>query len=482
MRKKFEWLGLCSSHVLIVGLVVANILGNGPILESVPERLAAIEAKPIETNAVVQARTSTIPTTSNTAKPTEQPQTQKLNYQSPTDGYQDGTYTGTANGYGGPIQVSVLVENGKIKSVTIISAASETPSFFEKAKVVAQRIVSNQSPNVDAVSGATYSSNGIINATISALKKAGGKENENKVVKTNAPNVTKKPKEKKEPVHSVPRDAKYADGVFAGSGQGWGGTIKVKVIIKKGKINNILVVSKENETPDFFEKAKAILSIMKKKQTSEVDVISGATYSSNGIKDAVREALYLSMKKQAKEQGKTIKETVAPKKTSQPASTLLPSLAPVKTPGMVTSEAIQEDGSIMTVTTNVTEKELNGTAMCYPDENEDFEEYRIEMVLKLVVETVSTQIVQNGETSIKEEHSYQVKGMNFTEDTQKLATTEGNWFYLKFASEGNERNLGVFNQLLNKKIENVDGVSGATCSSIAIIQAYKDAIEKVNER
>lgn len=95
----------------------------------------------------------------------------------PAAGYQDGTYQGSAAGFGGTITVQVTVSGGKITAIDILSAAGETPSYLESAKSVIAKIISGQTPNVDAVSGATYSSNGIIQAVQNALAKAGKEEN-----------------------------------------------------------------------------------------------------------------------------------------------------------------------------------------------------------------------------------------------------------------------------------------------------------------
>lgn len=87
--------------------------------------------------------------------------------------YKDGTYTGTGTGYRGqPTTVSVTVRSGKITNVAIVST-QDTMSFFDRAyPVVIQSILSRQTPQVDAVSGATYSSNGIMQAVANALRKA----------------------------------------------------------------------------------------------------------------------------------------------------------------------------------------------------------------------------------------------------------------------------------------------------------------------
>ena len=81
----------------------------------------------------------------------------------------NGTFSGSARGYGGTINVKVTVYGGKIKGITIVSHSGETPAFFDKAKAVVAKILAAKSVNVDTVSGATYSSNGILNAVADAL-------------------------------------------------------------------------------------------------------------------------------------------------------------------------------------------------------------------------------------------------------------------------------------------------------------------------
>lgn len=78
----------------------------------------------------------------------------------PKGGYKDGIYQGSGTGFGGTITVQVTISGGKIASIEILSAAGETGSYFASAKGVISKMISGQTPNVDAVSGATYSSNG----------------------------------------------------------------------------------------------------------------------------------------------------------------------------------------------------------------------------------------------------------------------------------------------------------------------------------
>ena len=89
-----------------------------------------------------------------------------------TDGLNDGEYEGTADGYGGPITVRITIKDGKLTDIVIVSH-SETPEYFDK---VINEILKSGSVNVDAVSGATITSNAIKKAVAEALQKAGFKK------------------------------------------------------------------------------------------------------------------------------------------------------------------------------------------------------------------------------------------------------------------------------------------------------------------
>jgi len=86
--------------------------------------------------------------------------------------YRDGTYEGLGKGFGGDIEVSVIIENGSIAAIDIVSAEGEDEAYFQAGKEIVQTIIDEQSADVDSVSGATFSSTGIKNAVSEALKKA----------------------------------------------------------------------------------------------------------------------------------------------------------------------------------------------------------------------------------------------------------------------------------------------------------------------
>ncbi len=86
--------------------------------------------------------------------------------------YKNGTYSGKFYGYDGYVYATVTVENDKITSVSVSSDESDLWYFEQAQGAVVSEILNKQNTNVDAVSGATYSSYGIMGAVADALKKA----------------------------------------------------------------------------------------------------------------------------------------------------------------------------------------------------------------------------------------------------------------------------------------------------------------------
>lgn len=87
-------------------------------------------------------------------------------------GYQDGTYTGAGNGFGGTIAVAVTISNGSITDIQIKAAEDEDAAYLEMAKGVIDKVLDAQSTDVDTISGATFSSKGILAAVGQALAEA----------------------------------------------------------------------------------------------------------------------------------------------------------------------------------------------------------------------------------------------------------------------------------------------------------------------
>ncbi len=93
------------------------------------------------------------------------------------------------------------------------------------------------------------------------------------------------------------QESLFNDGIYEGSGTGFGGEIKVQVEIYGGKILSAKILSAEKETADYLKSAERILTDVVNKQSMEVDIVSGATLSSNGILEGIRNALEDSYEK-----------------------------------------------------------------------------------------------------------------------------------------------------------------------------------------
>ena len=334
----------------------------------------------------------------------------------------DGTYKGSANGYGGKVTVNVTVSKKTMTAIDIVSAPGETDSFFNRAKGVIDEMLTAQSTDVDVVSGATYSSNGIIGAVKNAL--FGTESNNATAAAANAGNAAGSAPS----VSKVSESGTWKDGTYTGSGKGFGGTISVKVTVKDGKISAIDVTSASGETASYFSKAKGIIPKMISGQTTNVDAASGATYSSNGIITAVRNAL---------SKAETGKSSTKKKKKKNKKNKKKNSSSDNNNNNKAPAEGY-EDGT------------YTGSAAC---SGEQFKEYSV----------TANVTIKNGKISAVEISST-AKGTNLKQ----------------FMSRDEVKNLPSL--IVSKNgTSGVDAVSGATYSSHAIFNAVNDALSKAKK-
>lgn len=93
----------------------------------------------------------------------------------------DGTYTETVVGHGinGMLTVEVTIEDGKLASIKAVGENDETPEILATVEdKLVSRILENQSLDVDAIGGATTSSNAVIQAVAMAIEEAGGRRSD----------------------------------------------------------------------------------------------------------------------------------------------------------------------------------------------------------------------------------------------------------------------------------------------------------------
>ena len=374
-------------------------------------------------NGIKKGSSKTLPVKTAASSGVGQGSTTTPTTEVPEGGYKDGTYQGSGTGFGGTITVQVTVSDGKITAVDILSASGETGSYFASAQGVVSKVLSSQSPNVDAVSGATYSSNGIIQAVQNALSQAG---NSDSATPAATPTPTPKPAKKPKKDTSV----SYKDGVYEGQAEGFDGTVTVKVTIKNGKIKKIS--NTNTDTPEFFNKAwKTIKSnVISRQSTSEIDTVSGATFSSNGILGALSQALSKADQSgtaDSKGEDITPTPTTVPDETVTPIPTEIPH--PTKTPDNPSDEQpvvkLLKDGT------------YTGSAMGY-----------------------------SGKVNI----TLTIKDGKITEVTNTNSDTRS--FF-------NKAWRSIQPKILEKQsTEGIDTVSGATFSSMGILDASKIALEQ----
>ena len=91
-------------------------------------------------------------------------------------GYTPGVYEGTGRGYRGPVHVQVQISPGGIEDIVIISHSDTVYPGAAAMEELLEAVLETGSTDLDAVSGATYSSRGFLEAVENALEKAAVKE------------------------------------------------------------------------------------------------------------------------------------------------------------------------------------------------------------------------------------------------------------------------------------------------------------------
>ena len=183
--------------------------------------------------------------------------------------YTPGTYTAEATGHEAGLAVTVTVDETGITAVDL-DLSHETPEIGGAAKdALIEQVMAAQGADIDGVSGATETSTGVKLALTDALGQAAG--------------VTETQK------------AAVADGTFTGTAPSFGltGPLTAEVTLADGKITDIKVVSETDSlTGEWFGSAEELLiPRIIESQSLAVDAITGATTSSNGIRNAVAAAI-----------------------------------------------------------------------------------------------------------------------------------------------------------------------------------------------
>ena len=389
--------------------------------------------------------------------------------------YKDGTYYGSGTGFGGPLKVMVEISGGKIASIQIVEN-SDGSDYISKAASLIDSIITTQSTNVDTVSGATYSSVGIIQAVRDALGQAAVNGTSDSTQNNN--NNSSSDDDSSTVTGTVP----YKEGIYYGTAEGYSGDVSVAVVIQEKTIKAILITESSDDEAFFNRAMDVVKKVIQIQKTDDVDTVSGATYSSKGLLNAIKNAL-----KQAEKvtNGESIdekpdltdlKELIERAEKLEEDKYTETSWAVLQTRLADAKDALEEtkqtavDKAVEKLKTAIAQLEskdgkdeentkyVSGTyevtVPCTPDEDEDFEEYEL---------TMSVEIRND-------------KIVSITDITGDGASSNDS--YIKRAVNGTSSIKGVVSQIIDKGMpEDIDTVSRATCSSNAILEGCKKVLE-----
>ena len=399
--------------------------------------------------------------------------------------YKDGTYYGTGTGFGGTLKVKVEISGGKITSIQIMEN-QDGSEYISKASALINTIIQNQSTNVDTVSGATYSSVGIIQAVRNALSQA-AVSTSGTTTSGEAGNAGNSGNQNQD-TSAATGNFPYKEGIYYGTAEGYSGDVSVAVVIQEKSIKAILITETSDDEA-FFQRAMGVVKNVLKTQSTEVDTVSGATYSSKGILGAIQNALKQAEKvtngetieekadtTQLEEAIKTAEALVQEEYTEASWSVLAVRLQDAKemleTAGQTSVKQETVDKAVENLNLAVAQLEkkksdqeeevktkyIDGTyevsVPCKPDEDEDFTEYQLSM-----------------KVTIRNDKIVSITDVSGDGDA-------ANDSYIKKAENGTSSKKGVVSQIITKGMpEEIDTVSRATCSSNAIIDGCKKALE-----
>lgn len=399
--------------------------------------------------------------------------------------YKDGTYYGTGTGFGGTLKVKVEISGGKITSIQIMEN-QDGSEYISKASALINTIIQNQSTNVDTVSGATYSSVGIIQAVRNALSQA-AVSTSGTTTSGEAGNAGNSGNQNQD-TSAATGNFPYKEGIYYGTAEGYSGDVSVAVVIQEKSIKAILITETSDDEA-FFQRAMGVVKNVLKTQSTEVDTVSGATYSSKGILGAIQNALKQAEKvtngetieekadtTQLEEAIKTAEALVQEEYTEASWSVLAVRLQDAKEMLEIAGQTSVKQETVDKAVENlnlavaqlekkksdqeeeVKTKYIDGTyevsVPCKPDEDEDFTEYQLSM-----------------KVTIRNDKIVSITDVSGDGDA-------ANDSYIKKAANGTSSKKGVVSQIITKGMpEEIDTVSRATCSSNAIIDGCKKALE-----
>ena len=368
---------------------------------------------------------------------------------------------GGSSSVSGALTVEVVISGGKISSIQIIDT-SDGDSYIQSASGLISNIIATQSTNVDTVSGATYSSVGIIEAVRNALSQAAissdGNSNSQNTNSSSNGNGQNSNNNSSDNTTAVTGKFPYKEGVYYGTAEGYLDDIKVAIVIQDKTLKAVVIVE-ENDDETFFKRARTVAENMVKKQTVDVDVVSGATYSSKGIIGAVKEALKEAEKATKGENDNSNNNNNNNNSNNNNGNNS-------NNNGNNNNNGNDNNGNDNNGGNNgdnenpdetkyiYADGEYTVIVPCLPNEDGDFEAYSLTMKVTISKDKI---------TDISE-----IKGDGSSDNDA----------YIKRAVQGTSKLPGVVTQILEKgTLEEIDTVSRATCSSNSILEGCNLALE-----
>lgn len=188
-------------------------------------------------------------------------------------GYRPGTYTATSDSRSDSITLETTVTADSIESVTI-TRQNETSSIAASAlKYVPLAIVDGQTLNVDGIAGATFTSNAILSAVENCISQAGGD-----------PETLKK-------ADPAPASRSLTAGTYQAIAHGHHSDVEVEVVLGPDAIDSVTILSSGETYNLSYAATDTVPNAIVEKQTTGVDAVSGATFTSRAIQSAVENCL-----------------------------------------------------------------------------------------------------------------------------------------------------------------------------------------------
>ena len=174
------------------------------------------------------------------------------------------TAEGVAQGFGGVVSVKLTMTDGTITEV-VINGEKETPTVGGKAiEALSAAMLASRSVDVDAITGATVTSDAVLLAAKSAYNQIMGVQQS---------------------------DVAMTAGTYTATANSYGGPLSLAVTVSENAITGIEVI----ENFDTFSIGSIAIDTLPKEiienQTMGVDTVTGASVTTNAIKSAVRDCL-----------------------------------------------------------------------------------------------------------------------------------------------------------------------------------------------